>query len=331
MTRYIFKRFFLMIPVLLGVSILVFALQFITPGEPARLLLGDEASEDQIAEFNAKYDLDKSFFVQYGKYMWGIISRGNFGNSYRTGKDITKEVIARWPTTFALASITTAISAILGLCLGIISAKYRNSWIDSVCRVLGMLGVSLPSFWLALLLIMKYSVEKKWLPVSGLYGWKYWVLPCLSLGLLGAAALMRVTRSTMLDNIRQDFVRTARAKGQSERVITWHHILRNAMIPIITSIGARFAHCMGGAMVLEQVFAISGLGKLMVDSVNSRDYPQLRASVLLVAVSVSVINLIVDIAYAYVDPRVKASFVVSGQKKGAKALKSRSVAHEKEK
>ena len=152
--------------------------------------------------------------------------------------------------------------------------------------------------------------------------WHFVNRPSLSLGILGAAALMRVTRSSMLANMQQDFVRTARAKGQSEKVITRHHILRNAMIPIITSIGARFAHCMGGAMVLEQVFAISGLGKLMVDSVNARDYPQLRASVLLVAVSVSVVNLLVDIAYASIDPRVKARFVKSSTKKGAKALVS---------
>ena len=321
MARYILKRLLLMIPVLLGVSLIIFALQFITPGDPARLVLGDEATEEQIAEFHAEYDLDKPFIVQYAKYIWGIVSRGDFGNSYRTGRNITEEVIQRWPTTFALATITTIISAVLGMSLGILSAKYRDTWVDTGARILGMLGISLPSFWFALLLIMEFAVKRKWLPVSGLYGPSYWVLPSLSLGILGAAALMRVTRSSMLDNMQQDFVRTARAKGQSEKVITRHHILRNAMIPIITSIGARFAHCMGGAMVLEQVFAISGLGKLMVDSVNARDYPQLRASVLLVAVSVSVVNLLVDIAYASVDPRVKARFVKSSAKKGAKAFR----------
>lgn len=322
MARYIFKRILLMIPVLLGVSLLIFALQFITPGDPARLILGDEATEEQIADFHAEYGLDKPFLVQYADYMWGIIRHGDFGNSYRTGRNITDEVVQRWPTTFMLATLTTLISAVLGLILGILSAKYRDTWVDTVSRVLGMLGISLPSFWFALLLIMEFAVKRKWLPVSGLYGPSYWVLPALSLGILGAAGLLRITRSSMLDNMKQDFVRTARAKGQSEKVITRHHILRNAMIPIITSIGARFAHCMGGAMVLEQVFAISGLGKLMVDSINARDYPQLRASVLLVAVSVSVVNLLVDIAYAAIDPRVKARFVKSSAKKGAKALKA---------
>ena len=323
MARYITKRIILMIPVLLGVSLIIFALQFITPGDPARLVLGDEATEEQIESFHEEYGLNDPFLVQYVKYMWGIIRHGDFGNSYRTGRNITDEVIQRWPTTFALATITTMISAIIGLSLGILSAKYRDTWVDTAARVLGMLGLSLPSFWFALLLIMRFSVKLKWLPVSGLYSPAHWVLPCLSLGILGAAALMRVTRSSMLDNMRQDFVRTARAKGQTESVITRHHILRNAMIPIITSIGARFAHCMGGAMVLEQVFAISGLGKLMVDSVNARDYPQLRASVLLVAVSVSVVNLLVDIAYASIDPRVKARFVRSSAKKGARALKAK--------
>jgi len=323
MGRYIFKRILMMIPVLIGVSLIIFGLQFITPGDPARLVLGDAATDEQIAQFHSQYDLDKPFLVQYGKYIWGIVSRGDFGNSYRTGRNITAEVIQRWPTTFSLAILTTTISTVIGLSLGIVSAKHRNTWIDSASRIFGMLGVSLPSFWFALLLIMLFSVKLRWLPVSGLYGPKYWVLPAMSLGILGAAGLLRISRSSVLDNMRQDFVRTARAKGQTEKVITRHHILRNAMIPIVTAIGARFAHCMGGAMVLEQVFAISGLGKLMVDSISSRDYPQLRASVLLVAASVSIVNLLVDIAYAYIDPRVKSRFAKSSAKKGAKALSAR--------
>jgi peptide/nickel transport system permease protein len=315
MLRYILKRLLLMVPVLMGVSLLIFGLQFIAPGNPAQLILGDQATQVDIDAFNTKYGLDNSFLVQYTSYIWDIVTKGDFGVSYRTGKNITSQVIERWPTTFLLATSTTLISVIIGMFLGMLSAKHRNTWIDSTSRVFGMLGISLPSFWFGLLLIILFGVKLRWLPVSGFYGPKYWVLPALTLGVLGSAAILRITRSAMLDNMQQDFVRTARAKGQTEKVIMRHHILRNALIPIITSIGARFAHTMGGAMVLEQVFAISGLGKLMVDSINARDFPQLRASVLLVAATVSIINLIVDIAYAYADPRVKASFIRSASKK----------------
>lgn len=308
MVRYVIKRLLLMIPVLLGVSLLIFALQAITPGDPARLMLGDEATEEEIMNWKEEKGLNDPFFVQYGKYMWNIITKGDFGVSWRTGQKITDQVISRWPTTFLLATLTTVVAVAIGLILGILAANHRGSWMDTVVRVLGMAGISMPNFWFALLLIMLFAVKLKWLPVSGFYGIQYWILPACTLGILGSAGLMRVTRSSMLDNINQDYVRTARAKGQTESVVTRHHILRNALIPIITSVGGYFAANMTGAMILEQIFAIPGLGSLMVNSINTRDFPQLRASVLLVAATVSVVNLLIDIAYAAVDPRVKAGF-----------------------
>ena len=240
--------------------------------------------------------------------MWNIITKGDFGNSYRTGKPITQQILERWPTTFMLAFFTTVIAAIIGITLGIFSALYRGKWFDNVARFFGMLGISMPNFWFALLLIMLFALDLKWFPVSGWYGPKYWVLPSLTLGILGSAAVLRITRSSMLDNIQADFVRTARAKGQTERVVTLHHILKNAMIPITTNIGFQFAMGLAGTMVMEQIFAIAGLGNLMVTAINNRDYPQLRGSILLVAVTVCVVNLIVDILYAVFDPRVKARY-----------------------
>ncbi len=308
MGRYIIKRLLWMIPVLLGISILIFALQVITPGDPADMALGDNATEEQKEEWREKYDLDKPIVVQYGKYMWNIITKGDFGNSYRTGKPITQQILERWPTTFMLAFFTTVIAAIIGITLGIFSALYRGKWFDNVARFFGMLGISMPNFWFALLLIMLFALDLKWFPVSGWYGPKYWVLPSLTLGILGSAAVLRITRSSMLDNIQADFVRTARAKGQTERVVTLHHILKNAMIPITTNIGFQFAMGLAGTMVMEQIFAIAGLGNLMVTAINNRDYPQLRGSILLVAVTVCVVNLIVDILYAVFDPRVKARY-----------------------
>lgn len=308
MTRYIIKRLLLMIPVLLGVTLLIFALQLVTPGDPARLMLGDDALQEDIIAWHASHGLNDPFIVQYFKYIFNIVTKGDFGVSWRTGKAITSEIISRWPTTFLLAVLTTAVAVIVGLVMGIIAAKRRGSWIDSVVRVISMAGISMPNFWFALLLILLFSVKLKWLPVSGFYGPRYWVLPCVTMGLLGSAGQMRMVRSSYLDNMGADFVRTAKAKGQSDKVITRHHILRNALIPIVNSACMTFAMNMGGSTVLEQIFAIPGLGTLMVAAINSRDFPQLRASVILIAATVSMMNLIADILYAMIDPRVKAGF-----------------------
>ncbi len=313
MIRYVIRRIILMIPVLIGVSLLVFALQYLAPGDPAQLMLGEDASEEQIHNWREKNGLNDPFIVQYGKFVWNIVAHRSFGTSWRTGQEITHEIVSRWPTTFLLAMLSMVVSTVFGVLFGIIGALFRGKWPDTVATVFGMLGLSVPAFWFALMLILVVAVNMKLLPVSGFYGPEYWILPTIALAVQGAARLLRVARSSVLDNVNQDFVRTARSKGQTERVIVMHHILGNAWIPIINGIGAWFASNMGGAMVLEQIFAIPGLGSLMVTSINSRDYPQLRASVLLVAVTVSVVNLLVDIAYAAVDPRIKASFKSSGK------------------
>lgn len=308
MARYILKRLLLMIPVLLGVALIIFGLQLVTPGDPARLILGDEAEQEEIDHWNHENGLDRPFFVQYLDFVWQLVSKGSFGKSWRTGKQITRSIVERWPTTFMLAGLCTVFATTMGLLCGITAAKHRNTWVDSVVRIFAMVGVSMPNFWFALLLIMLFGVKLKWLPVSGFYGPQYLVMPVLTIGLLGASGQMRMVRSAYLDNMDADFVRTARAKGQDEKVITRHHILRNALIPIINSAMMYFAINMSGTMILEQVFAIPGLGSLMVTSINSRDFPQLRGSVILVAATISFINLLIDILYAAVDPRIKAGF-----------------------
>lgn len=306
-----------MIPVLLGVSFLIFTLMYFTPGDPATLMLGDQATEEQLEEWRAEQGLDKSFIEQYIDYIVGIVTRGDFGKSYKTGRPITETLLERFPTTFALAVVTTLIAVVIGVILGIIAANHQNTWIDSLCRVFGMVGISMPMFWFGLLLIIWFGARLRWFPISGWYGPEYVVLPALTLGLMHMASLMRITRSSMLDCIRQDYVTTARAKGQKERVITWHHILRNAMIPIITAAGSSFGIALGGAMVTEQIFSIPGLGSLMVNAISTRDYPQVRGSVMLLAISFSVVNLLVDILYACVDPRIKQQFMT--KKKRAKS------------
>lgn len=308
MLRYLLKRLLALIPVLLGVAFLIFTMMYFTPGDPAAMVLGDQASEEQLNEWRAARDLDKPFLEQFGKYIWGIVSQGDFGISYKTGKNVTSALLERFPTTFVLAIATCVIAMVLGVLLGILAANHQGTWIDSVLRVFGMAGVSMPIFWLGLLMILWFAVDLKWFPVSGWYGPKYLVLPALTMGLTFTASLMRTTRSSMLDCIRQDYVITARAKGQKERVITYHHVFRNALIPIITAAGSAFGIALCGAVITEQVFSIPGLGNLMVNAITTRDYPLVRGSVLLLAVSFSLVNLLVDLLYACVDPRIKAQF-----------------------
>ena len=307
MVRYVIRRLLLMIPVIIGVTLLIFMLQAFTPGDPANLALGNDAPEEELQQWREERDLNAPILVQYGKYMWGVL-HGDFGISYRSPKNITTTIFERWPTTFLVAILSVSISALIGVALGIIAALHRNSWVDSFARFLGMLGVSMPNFWFALLMIMQFALNLKWFPVSGFYGPEYWVLPMATVGILGSAGLLRLTRSAVLDSLSADYIRTARSKGQKEGKIVLHHVLRNALIPIVTSIGGHFAAALGGTIILEQIFAIPGLGQLMVNAIYQRDYPLIRGSVLLVAVTASVVNLLVDLIYAWIDPRVMAAF-----------------------
>lgn len=307
MGKYIIRRLFLMIPVVIGVTLLIFLLQAFTPGDPAKLALGSDSTEEERQQWREERDLNDPILVQYGKYMWGVL-RGDFGISYRSPKNITTTIFERWPTTFLVAILSVSISAFIGVGLGIMAALHRNSWMDSAARFLGMLGVSMPNFWFALLMIMFFSLELKWFPVSGFYGPEYWILPMGTVGILGSCGLMRLTRSAVLDSLSADYIRTARSKGQKESKIITHHVLRNALIPIVTSIGGHFAGALGGTIIIEQIFAIPGLGQLMVNAIYQRDYPLIRGSVLLVAVTASVVNLLIDLVYAWIDPRVMATF-----------------------
>ena len=308
MLKYFAKRILMMIPVLLGVSLVIFTAMYFTPGDPARMALGEQASEEQIAAWREVRDLDKPFLEQYGKYLLNVITKGDLGISYKTGKSVTKTILERFPTTFWLAVATSVIAIALGVLLGILAANHQNKWIDNLLRVLGMVGVSMPIFWMGLLLIQEFAVKHRWFPVSGWYGPKYMVLPAVTMGLTFTASLMRTTRASVLDCIKQDYVITARAKGQREQVITWHHIFRNALIPIITAAGSTFGIALSGAVITEQIFSIPGLGSLMVQAISTRDYPVIRGSVLLLAVSFSVVNLVMDLLYSLADPRIRARF-----------------------
>ncbi len=318
MIKYIFKRVLSMIPVLMGVAFIIFFVLELTPGDPVRMLVGDEADEATIAEVRSSMGLDDPFVVRFFRYLGGVV-QGNFGTSYTTKQPVSDAIFARFPTTITLALVTTTVAVALAIPLGVISAVKQDSLIDSLSRVIALIGVSMPNFWQGLLNILLFSVYLKWLPASGFSTPAHWILPALTIGTSAAAGIMRNTRSSMLEVIRQDYIRTARAKGASNRTVIWKHALKNALIPVVTVIGLRFGGALGGSVVSEQVFGIPGLGKLMIDSINKRDYPVILGGVLLIAFSYSVVNLMVDLLYTYIDPRIKSQYSTRKVKRAKEA------------
>lgn len=319
MLRYIVKRILLMIPVLLGISFLIFTLMYFTPGDPAQMILGDEATVEQVEALREEMGLNDGFLTRYVNYMVGIF-HGDLGTSYVSKLPVWEEIAARLPITAKVAFFVILFAVIIGVPVGILSAVRQYSIIDSLTRIAALLGITMPSFWLALLLVLLFSVNLKWLPASGLYGPEYYVMPILSISAVSVATITRTARSSMLEVTRQDYIRTARAKGQREGVVIFRHALPNALIPILTIVGIQFASGLGGAVVNEQIFAIPGVGKLMVDAIKARNYPLVQGSVLVLAVLQSFVNLFVDILYAFVDPRIRSQYIRK-KKKSASTLK----------
>lgn len=324
MLKYIGKRLLMLIPVILGVTLVIFIMLALTPGDPARQILGGEATEEQVQELREELGLNDPLPIRYVRYLWDML-HGDLGTSYNSKQPVTKELLERFPTTLLLSILCTVVGAIIGIIFGIISAVKQYTIFDNISRVLALAGISIPSFWLGLMLVVVFSVNLKWLPPSGFYGPEYWVLPAITVGLVQAATVMRQTRSAMLDVVRQDYIRTAKAKGQTELKVVMSHALPNALIPIITVLGMQFGHGLGGAVISEQIFSIPGIGKLMVDSITARDYPVVQGGVLMIAISFTVVNLLVDILYAFIDPRIKALYVGKKTKTKKKVEKGAAV------
>lgn len=301
-----------MIPVLLGVSFIVFSIMYFTPGDPAEMVLGEMATQEDKEMFREKYGLNGSFLTRYGTYLKNIVTKGDFGYSYVTKRPVTTEILDRFPTTLKLAFLSVAIAVVIGVTLGIISAVKQYSIIDNICTSLAMFGVSMPSFWEAMMVIILFSVVLGWFPASGISTPSSWVLPAAVIGTESAATIMRMTRSSMLEVIRQDYITTARAKGQTAFKVITKHALKNGVIPVITVAGLQFGRLLGGTVIIETVFAIPGLGKLLIDAIKVNNYPMVQASALFMALTISIINLIVDILYAYVDPRIRSQYVRRG-------------------
>ena len=305
MLKFIGKRLLWLIPICLGVSLIIFAIMDLTPGNPARLLLGESATEDAVAELEEELGLNKPFFTRYLDWVSGVFT-GDFGISYRTREPVFDEVMARLPRTVKLAFLTSVLSVLFSIPLGILSAVKRGSALDNVSLVVSLILTSAPAFLVGLVFMLIFCLWLGWFPATGVSTWKGYVLPGIAAALNYSAALQRMMRSSMLETIRSDFIRTARAKGCKEMRVIMHHALGNAILPVITLIGINFGWQLGGTIIIEQLFSIPGLGTLLLTSVNYKDAPQVMTSCVLVAILAALINLAVDIAYAYIDPRVKA-------------------------
>lgn len=306
MLKFIGKRLLTMIPVLLGISFIIFLIMSLTPGEVTTLILGEGATEEAVEELREEMGLNDPVLVQYARYMFNVIFKGDFGSSYISKMSVIEELAARLPNTIKLALGSVALMVILGIPIGILSAVKQYSIVDNVTLFASMLICAMPSFFMGLCLMLEFSLKLKWFPSIGTDSWKSFVLPCITCCAVHLAQLIRMTRSNMLEVIRTDYVRTARSKGASERRIVFGHALRNALLPVITVVGLNLGAMLGGAVITESIFSISGVGTMIVNGIRKKDTPAVMASILMVAVMISVVNLLVDIIYAYVDPKLRS-------------------------
>jgi len=304
--KYVAKRLLWLIPVVIGITLFIFVILSVAPGDPAQMILGMDASEADVEKLRAEMGLDKPVLVQYINYMANVL-RGNFGTSWLSGYKVLPEFLHRLPNTIALGTLAMFFAAVLGISLGIVAAIRQNTVIDYFSLALAVLLFSLPAFWFGLMTQILFCLNLGWLPASGVGSAKHFILPALTLGANVLASQLRMTRTSMLDVVKQDYIRTARAKGADERRVVFKHVLRNGMLPVVTQVGISYASCMGGSIVTESVFSIPGIGSLLINAVKARDIPVVMGSIIFVAIIVGLINLLVDLLYAWIDPRVKLS------------------------
>lgn len=313
MSRYIIKRLLMLIVVIFGVSVVIFTIMYFTPGDPVKMSLGEGYTQEQYDAKEADLGLDQPYVVQLVHFLKQTFIDFDLGTSYFTNASVKDQLLARLPRTAIIATICCILQVVIAIPLGITAATHQNGFWDRFCIFIAMLTVSIPSFWFAMILILIFSLKFNLLPSSGIDGWYSYILPCLANCMISIGGLARLTRSQMLEVIHSDYVVTARAKGVSERKILYSHALPNALIPVVTNIGTHFGMSLGGTVVIETVFAIPGVGYYMMQAVSNRDYPIVRGGVTLLAVLFSVVVLLIDLLYAYIDPRIKAQY--EGQSK----------------
>lgn len=311
MSKYILKRIFLMLMLLLGITFIVFASLYLAPGDPATMVAGVSATEEDIARVRASLGLDKPFLVQYLIYLKNLLTL-NLGTSYTTHQPILQEILVRLPNTLNLACASMLLAVIVGIPAGIITALRKDTLTDNILTTGSLMGISIPNFWLGTMLILLFSVKLRWLPSGGMThffwtptGFKQVILPAIALSTATIASFTRIGRSAMLDVLQSDYIRTAKSKGLKGRSVVCIHALRNALIPLITQFGTSFGGLLGGAIITEQVFVINGIGTYLINAINTRNYPVVQSTVLVIAAMFIIINLIVDIIYCVIDPRIK--------------------------
>ncbi|MDR1439802.1 MAG: ABC transporter permease [Clostridiales bacterium] len=307
MGRYIIRRVLIFFPTLLVIILIVFSIMSLTPNNPGAVILGLRGTPETIAALNHEFGYDRPVLVRYADYI-AHLARGDMGTSYITGRSVFGEIARRFPTTVKLALLSIVLASAIGILLGILSAVRQYGVFDVISTAAAMFMASMPSFWFALIAILVFSLSLKWLPSYGLDSWRHYILPSLTLALAESASIMRLTRTTMLETIRQDYIRTARAKGQTERKVIFRHALKNALLPVVTVIGMDFGWLLGGAVVIEQVFSINGVGKLIIESIRMKDVPQVTGCAVFLAFFFMLAMLAVDILYAHIDPRIKARY-----------------------
>jgi len=306
MVTYIARRLLMLIPVLIGVSFFVFLIAKVTPGDPVLLMLGKRATPDKIAALREQLHLNDPFFIQYGRFLWNSL-HGDLGKTNKGQIPVLKEITDRFPSTLQLTLAATLFASSVGIPIGVLAARNRGKLADGLLMSFSFVGVSIPSFWLAILLILLFGVTLRWVSVAGGTGLKDTILPAFVLGLAPTAVLARMTRACMLEVLNEDYVRTARAKGLMERLVIQKHVLRNALIPVVTYLGLMFADLLAGALFIENVFARPGWGRLMVTAISDRDFPVIQGMVLFTATGYVLLNLVVDILYGVIDPRIGLS------------------------
>lgn len=304
MLKYAIKRTILAIPVIISMTIIVFLILHLSPGEPIDLIVGPNITPEVYESIRHKYGLDQPLIVQYFKFL-GNLLRGDFGKSILQQRPVSEIIKQRLPITIRLGVTGFILSVVIAIPLGILAAVNRNTPIDYTCMTGAMLGMSLPTFWFGLLLLYFFAYKIRIFPVSGYGTWRHLVLPAFALGLTDAAITARMMRSSMLEVLKQDYIRTARSKGLAEKIVVYQHALKNAMIPIVTLLGMRLGWILGGSVVLETIFSIPGLGRLMIDSILSRDYPVVQGSMIVLTSAIILGNIFADILYAVIDPRIK--------------------------
>ncbi len=312
MWRYIFKRTLMTIPVLIGATFMVFTIMHFAPGDPARMILGSNATEESLAVLRDQLGLNDPFLVRYGNYMLNL-AQGDMGISYRNGQDVTAMIMGRLSNTLYLAIAGILFSVVVGVPVGVISAIKQYSVLDNVTMFITLFMTAVPTFWLALILVIIFSVNLGWLPASGMgkgfYGFFVsLILPTVTLGAGFAALIARTTRASVLEVVRQDYIDMARAKGLTEHVVIWRHMMKNALIPIVTVVGLNFGVLLGGSVLTESIFSWPGVGRFVVESISFKDTPAVLGCVVTLAILFTLVNLIVDLLYAFLDPRIKSQY-----------------------